>query len=250
MKKIKVIAGIVIVLIIGGIIFAPSLDDIIKKSIEYFGSKVTKTEVKLKKVDLSLKDGKLSLYDFYIKNPKGFSNNKMISFGNITVDIDVKSLTSDVIKIETILVSKPSVLFEMGKEKSNLATLLDTLSSSSDTSPEPEKNETKEAPAEGKKIIIKKLTVEKGSIGINIRSLGDKKLTVPLPSITMTNIGEDKKGASPSEIAKQIVQKITSVAQNAAISADAVKNALGNISDNIKNGASNVTNSIKGFFNK
>jgi hypothetical protein len=249
MKKTKYIFGALLLLFIGLFVFTPSINDIIKNSVEFFGSKVTKTKVSLKGVDLSIKKGKLELNGFSIMNPKGYSNNSMIELDKIIVDIDTSSITSDIFRIENILVSKPYVLFEMKNGKSNLNAMLDNMAPKKEVQAvkDDEKQSDKDA-ASNKKLVIKKLDIEKGKIAVSLSQKGDKKLTIPLPEIHMRDIGNKKDGASPQEVATKIIGNITNSAQKIASSSAVVAEQIGKTAEAIKDTANKQLNSIKGLF--
>lgn len=66
--------------------------------------------------------------------------------------------------------------------------------------------------------MIEKLTLTGGKVAV-IAPLLNEKLSIPLPTINLTDIGKDGKGATPEEIADQVMQAILGGAQKAVAAA-------------------------------
>lgn len=116
-KTVKIISGIigaivVVVAIIGVFVFA---GDVIKTAVEEIGPQLTKAEVKLEKVDLSLASGEAALTGLMIGNPSGFQTPHAFKLGNIGVKIDIASIGKDTIVIKEILIDAPDVIAEFKK---------------------------------------------------------------------------------------------------------------------------------------
>ncbi|MDG2270303.1 MAG: hypothetical protein P8M28_07820 [Alphaproteobacteria bacterium] len=67
-------------------------------------------------------------------------------------------------------------------------------------------------------IVIESLVLQNGKVAI-LAPLLNEKLPVPLPTIRIKDIGKDGKGATPEEIASQIMDAVLKGAQNAVASA-------------------------------
>ena len=107
MKKIIIIGGafivIVIVLIVVGL---SNLGPIIEKAVNTYGPQITKTEVNLKDVGISIFSAEATLKDFRLGNPKGFKSPHAVRVGKIYVDVDEGSLTGDTIIIDPAFVNE------------------------------------------------------------------------------------------------------------------------------------------------
>ena len=108
-KPVKIVTGIV------GAIFVIVAGDIIKTTVEELGPQLTKAEVKLAEVDLSLTSGEATLSGLKIGNPAGFQTPYAFQLGNISVKIDTATIGSDTIVIKEILINAPSVIAEFKK---------------------------------------------------------------------------------------------------------------------------------------
>lgn len=212
MKKLGIFLAVVIVAVGGGMLYLHSnLDGMVKDAIEKYGTAATQSDVRVSHVKLSLTSGEGSLSELNVANPKGFSGGKALTLAGITVKLDTNSLTgSGPIVIREITVDKPHVLYEATERgDSNLQALERNLAGSS---PAPASGSKKEPE---RKFIINDFIIRDGQIGID-HPLLPQSMNAPLPVIHLTNIGKDKGGATPSQIAKQVLTAISNNAVNVA----------------------------------
>ncbi len=202
----KIILGIALLLCItigGGIYYLlTNLDAIVKMAIEKYGSEAIKTQVRVDKVRIKLKEGSASISGLTIANPPGFSMPNAFSLGDISVGIDINSLTGDVIVIREIGIAAPEVFFEMNADKqANLDVLSKNLGTGAETPPASEK------PGKEPKLIIRKAELSGASLQALVVPLNNKEYQLKLPTITMTNLGGSK-GAPPATIARQMLDQL------------------------------------------
>ena len=216
MKKIIIGLFLLIVIAVGAVsyyVFA-NLDAIVEAAIEKFGSEATKTAVKVDKVKISLKDGSGAIYGVTVANPGGFSDPNVFSLGEISTKIDYESVSREIVIIDDITVLAPQVFFEMNKDKNtNLNELKKNLMSGQKQVSKPATKESAE-PAGGEpvKMIIRRIKFADGDINATVVPLNNKKYKLKLPALVLKNIGEPN-GASPEEIANQIIDKLTDQAK-------------------------------------
>jgi len=216
----KLILGLFILLIVAvGVVsyyVLTNLDEIVKQAIEKYGSQATQTAVRVDKVNINLKEGSGAIFGVSIANPGGFGEPNAFSLGEISTKIDYESVTREIIIIDDITILAPKVFFEMNKDKkTNLNELKNNITSSIPAG----KPAAKEQPGEtggGKepKLIIRHVKFAEGDIQATVVPLNNKTYQLKLPAIEMKDLG-GKDGATPSEIAKQILNKLTDEAKNA-----------------------------------
>ena len=212
MKKLLIALGIIIVVIaIALYLVIGNLDTIVKKAIEHFGSEVTQTAVRVKKVHIDLAAGSGGIYGLTIANPKGFSSKPAISLGEASIKFNLKALKKELIVIDRITVSKPEVNYEMdAKRQGNLNNLYTSVGKST---PSGGQQATGESSESGPKLIIRKMDFSGGAIGAHIVPLDNKSYTAKLPAIHMTNLGAPK-GATGGEIAKEVLSRLIKTARD------------------------------------
>ena len=141
MKMIKFLGLFLLTLIIlvVGLCWAVSanVDDMIKGKIQQKMTALTNAEVTLSNLETDLFSGRIVITDLVMANPKGYRTEHLIRLGEVQVMIDIRSLNSDAVIIESIQLNDVDVVLE---EKSigqiNIKTLIDTVESA-DLQPEP-----------------------------------------------------------------------------------------------------------------
>ncbi|WP_419905761.1 hypothetical protein [Kiloniella sp.] len=233
------------VLIVGGFIFVySSLDSIVKAAVESIASDMTQTEVTLNDVEISPTTGQGSLRGFTMSNPDGFNSNEAFQFEEISVKIDITSLTEDVIVINEIRINAPHITYEVGPKKSNI----DTINENAQAHGKSE--ETTATEEEGPKFIVEHLYLNDGEISVAAAPLGDKTIDLDLPNIHLTDIGKGDNGASPEVILQAAVGAVTQNITGALGSVDlkglakGVADGVTGVADGVVSGASTVTDTV------
>ena len=205
MKKMFLGAVLVLLLSLGFAVYylLSGLDGMVKTAIETSGSQATQTAVRVESVQIVLKDGSGAIRGVTVANPQGFSAGKGFSLGEITTQINLKSLSEKVTVIEHITVRGPEVFFELNEAgKNNLAELKRNLSTAASGSSASGQGNTAEP-----KLIIRKLLFIEGNIHASVVPL-DKEYELHLPTIELNNLG-GKNGATPTQIADQVLKVLT-----------------------------------------
>ncbi|MGY8990205.1 MAG: DUF748 domain-containing protein [Rhodospirillales bacterium] len=233
MKKAFIGVGVLVVVIgIGGYIFFSLLDSIIKTAVEKYGSEITQTKVTLNEVELSVTSGKGALRGFTLGNPKGFDTESAMKFGEVSITVDPTTVTSDVIVIKEVRITGPQVTYELGSGGSNFDAIQKNVESYTGGSGKPAaKEEKKDDGKKGPKLIIENLYITGGKVGVSASFLKGKTLDGTLPDIHLKDIGKEKKkepGATPAEVAKKIMDSISSGASKAvsALNIDGLTKSL------------------------
>ncbi len=220
-----VIGGIVILGVIAVIVIFSSIDSIIKAAVEEIGPKITQTEVKLDKVDLTVSSGRASLSGLKIGNPAGFTTPHAFSLANISVKIDISTIGEDTIVIQEILIDAPDVIAEFKKLDFNPLDPKGSIQKSMKTSnfiaiqnnvdafikkntfgggTSTASGNTGEQP----KLIIEKFRMN--DVKVRVVSHDGLKLDTTLPplSIALDDIGKKEGGLTPEQITAVLIPKI------------------------------------------
>jgi uncharacterized protein involved in outer membrane biogenesis len=216
MKKWILIGGgaVVVIIIIAVVVGLSNLGPIIKGAVNTYGPKMTKTDVRLGDVKISIFSAKAELKDFLLGNPRGFKSGEAMRVGSIEVDVDETSLTGDTIIIEKIAVIAPQITYEKIKGTDNFQTILNNVKKTAGADKPAKKTAAKEPAQEGggKKILIKDFIVSGGKVNLSMSMLGGKTVSADLPDIHLENVGEG--GKPPAEAFRDIFEalygKITS----------------------------------------
>lgn len=166
-----------------------------------------------------------------IGNPEGFNTRSAVQVDRVQADVSLRSLFSEEPEIELIRFVEPKVTLEQGLRASNLSTLIANArraqtggGGGSDPKGDPKEKET------GKRIIIRRLILDEGTLALSTPALMGQEASVRLPRIEMTDVGrKDKPGpAEAAAILEQVLREVLLESSKAAgeESADELKAAL------------------------
>jgi len=200
------VVAIVAVLGIGVFVLYSSLGDLIKAAVEKVGSEATQASVTLDSVDLDATSGKGALRGFKVGNPKGFETPAAFTLGSVSLHVDAGTVTSDPVVIKEIVIDKPEVTYELGGSGSNI----DAIQKNVDAYAKQFASSGSKSEGGGPKIVIENLYVRGGKVNVSASILQGKAMGASLPDIHLKDIGKDKGGASPADVAKQVIDSMTS----------------------------------------
>jgi hypothetical protein len=251
MKRGLLIGGALVVVVIVGIVafLVLNINPIVKEGVQTFGSDITKVSVKLNEVDISPWSGKGKLAGLTVGNPQGFKTDSAFSLGLVSVNLDAWSVTGDTVVIHEVVIAGPQVTYELGPGGSNIQVIqknVEDFIGTGDKSGGASGKPSGEAKSEGggKKIIIENLIIRDGNVSVSAALLQGKKLSVPLPSIHLKDIGKDEGGASPGQVAQEIMDSVTEGATKAVASLN-VDGLIKDASGMVKDAAKGATDAMK-----
>jgi len=242
MKRLGIIVGagvaLLLVAVVGVVVFVfGNLDSLVKDVIEEQGTRVAGVPVSVSGVKVEVLDGRAGINGLVVGNPSGFKSDSAISLGGISVALDTASVSQPVIVIKEITVDEPAVTYELMPGGNNIGIIAGNVkknsgggSSSSGAASSGESGGT------DKKLIIETLKIRGGKVTVAASLLDQgKALEARLPDITLRNIGKDSGGATPGEVAAEVMAALTDAASRAAASIgvgktlEALKQNIGNI---------------------
>jgi hypothetical protein len=228
------------VVVVAGIVFLSSIDGIVKQAVEEFGPRITKAEVKLETVEISMTSGSGRLAGLKVGNPQGFKTESAFRLGEIAVKLNLDATTGKMIVIKDILISAPQVTYELGASGSNLDALLKNVAAfTGGAKGAPAK--TGGAKEDGPKLVIDNLRVMGGKVNVSATFLGGKSMSAGLPDLHLKDIGKEKKGATPGEVAQELITAIKDGAAKAVAPL-----GLDKMGDKLKEGLGAASKSLGG----
>ncbi|MGH8711351.1 MAG: hypothetical protein ACREVA_08555 [Burkholderiales bacterium] len=242
MKKLLLGIAVVVLLVIAGGAWwlYSSLDSVVASAIHKYGPQITGVSVKLSSVKIVPADGTASLRGLVVGNPKDFKTEHALSLGEISMKLDIGSLTKDVVLIKEISIIKPDVTYEYVSRGSNL----DAIKHNVDRYAAENlggKNESKDK-GSGKKFIIENLYVKDGKANVSADILKGKTMSVPLSDLHLRDIGKKSNGATAGDVTKEVLSAITQSVTKATSSLN-----LGGSVESVKKGAESASGKIKGL---
>lgn len=255
MKKILIRAVIVIavLLIIAVVGVTLSLDGAIKKGVETLGPKLTKVDVKLDSVSLSILGGSGAVKGLVVGNPEGYKTPQAINVGHASLAVSPGSLLSDKVVVKSVRIDAAEVTFEGGLSDNNLNKILDNINAASGG------GETKDGAAApkddkpGKKLQVDDFLITGAKVNVSLTGMGGKSVAAPLPDIHLTNLGQGPEGITPAELTRKVLNEVIPAAIKVAAS-DAVKDLTKGVTDAAGKAASDAvdkaTKSVTDLFKK
>jgi len=232
----KLLGGLVGLVVLAGIAFyllVANIDGIVKNVVETVGTEVTGTNVRLASVKIDLQTGKGTLRGLTIANPEGFAKGNAFSLSEITLALNIKTLSSSPVEINQIIVDGATVNYLGQGKNSNLQTILDNLKSGDSGS-----SGGDSAGGDETKIIIDEFRFTNANMTLSMEGVPDLSKNVVIKDVISKDIGRAKGGVTPAEAATEVMQPIVE---------QAVRQGINALSDG---GLDKAMDKVKGLFGK
>lgn len=257
MKKLLIrgLIVVVILIVVGILAVGLFLDGAIKKGVETVGPKIVKVDIKLDDVSLSILSGSGSVKGLVVGNPEGYKTPQAIVVGHARLALSPGSLLSDKIVVKSVKVDAAEVTFEGGLGGNNLSKILDNVNAATGGGQSAEPTASKdEKPA--KKLQVDEFLITGAKVNVSLTGMGGKSVTVPLPDIQLTNLGQGEDGITSAELTKIVLKEVVDAAVKVATS-DAVKDMTKGLTDAVgetgkaaTDAAGKATKSVTDLFKK
>lgn len=242
MRKMWWIGGVVLLVVVGGGWWLySSLDRIVASAIRSYGSEITQVAVTLDSARIQPTEGKAALYGLALGNPEGFATPRALSVGEISMTLDVSTLTQDVVRIQELTIAQPEITYELASGGSNLEVLQRQVEAYGAAHAGAGSAADSQQPK--KKVVIDHLYIKGATAQVSAAVLQGKAVSVPVPDVHLTDIGKKSGGATMGEAARQVVGALAQAVKRSAASLK-----LGGVVDSVKDGAAALGESVKGLF--
>jgi uncharacterized protein involved in outer membrane biogenesis len=240
MKKLLIsIAALGVVTIAGSLWWLHnSLDAQVASAIRRYGPEITGVSISLSKTTINPLDGRAALYGLVVGNPDGFKTNQALSLDEISLTLDIRSLTTDVIRIKELTLLKPAITYEYAAGGSNL----DVLRRNIERAIGHNKQKAQRSES-GKKLIIEHLYVKSASAHVSAELLNGEAVSLPIPDVHLQDIGKKSDGVTAGEVTNQILVSIVQQV-SAAMTAAGIHTAT----NTIQIAVDSATQVLKGLF--
>lgn len=254
MKKVKkilmfAVIGILALIIIAAVVVGLFLGNIVKAGINNVGPKLTQTTLTVDAVDISMLTGSAKVKNLVLGNPEGYKDKapNAITVGVAAVSISPPSVLADKIVVKSVKVEAPEITF-IGNPfgQNNLKKIQDNVNAAAagfQGAPSTNKTAQAAAPAKpGKKLEVDEFIITGAKIHFGTGA------TLPLPDISLKDLGTGPDGITPAELTKDVLSEIVSGTVKAVASS---AGNLGKGAENIgKEGVNKITSGIGGLFKK
>src|SRR5688500_18947387 len=122
-----VVLVILLLLIVGGIVLYVNLNSIVRSTVEKQSTASMNVPTKLESASASLLGGNVSLSNFQVGQPQGFTSPQMMSLGGVDVDVKLNELRQDPLRVKQITIRDPKRVIEMKGTDFNIKKFVDQL---------------------------------------------------------------------------------------------------------------------------
>jgi hypothetical protein len=220
MKKVIkwAVVAVLLLLVVGLGITYWKLNSIVEYAVETQGSKQMNLATELDGASVSLFGGEVGLDDLTIANPPGFTAQHLFTLDGLDVDVPIRELRGNPKRISTITLDKPKLVIERGADGSfNFKKAIEQMPKG------PAPTEPQQPAGDEMKLIIDELTIKEASVvirpGLSIPGVA-QEYTVPIPTVTMKNIGNAdnaQNGAAMRDVAQQVITVMAANASNSGM---------------------------------
>jgi hypothetical protein len=246
MKKLVIRVGIgaVVLLMLAALAVHLFLDSAIKRGVETLGPQMTKVDVRLANISVSLLSGSGSIRGLQVGNPEGFKSPHAIQVGSASLAVKPGSLFGDKVVIRSIQLDAPEITFEGSLSGNNLSRIQANVEEYTRAA---EPADAKEEKAAARKLQVDDFLITNAKVNVSVTELGGMTLPVTIPRIHLTDLGTGPEGITPGELTKRVLgavtEQATEVARGAvteAIKTGAIKDAGKAASDALENAGRGV----------
>lgn len=209
------------------------------------GPRITQTDFYLGGLSLNPYSGRLAVSDLRIGNPAGYAEPTALNLDSLVVVLDGASLAGDCLHVREVTLKDCFVSYLYGGENGidNLTQLKMNVSGGEDK-PESETTEPVAAEPEAKdfKVIVDRLSVS----GVRVKF---QMLTIPVPPITLTDLGKKSNGLTLAELTAQVWEAIlksaTKAGDGAAALGGIINTAAGQLGTALQEAGNTTGDSLK-----
>lgn len=205
-KKLLLTLLLLIIVIAAGVYFYYGA--ILTRGIENVGSRVLGTQVKVASASLLPLSGTANINGLTIANPEGWVEEHVFRLGDLDVELDIDSIFSDVIIINSIVIRQPRITYETKITNDNIRDLMANISGSGSS------ENTNEAGASAKQIVIRDFQLLEPTVHV-VSAIDIAPLV--LPDLHLRNIGEQSNAVTIADASRQILSAISRSVLNSSV---------------------------------
>ncbi|SDR74383.1 hypothetical protein [Opitutus sp. GAS368] len=227
------------------VVLAFFLGSIVKAGVNNFGPQLTQTKVELAGASISPLTGSGTLSGLAVDNPKGWTEGRAFYLGTVHVAVQPWSIFGDHVVIDEITIDQPEFTYETKFVTSNIKDLLkniDQFTGGGGKAPATKSGQPI-------KFVVKKFRVTNGKATLGV---GAAALPVPLPPISVDDLGVAEGGITADQLASALMKHVlTSIVSGTANALSKVGGTAGAASlEKTKEAAQKAGQALQDLFKK
>lgn len=219
MKKLLIaVVVLVLILVIAVVVVASQAGSLIQKGVETYGPDITGTSVTLSDVDISLLSGHASINNLVVGNPKGFKTDYAFKVGEVSIELDLSSLTSEQVRIKKILIDGAELTYEQINKRSNIDALKRNVEKNTGGSDASGGSDSGASGGSDVQVVIDDLYINGTQVKVHADVLGkQEQQSVTIADIHLQDLGKNGSDGSIAAVVDEVVRLVTKAATEAAI---------------------------------
>lgn len=188
--------GLFLFLLAGFGLLTLRVDSIVRSGIEHSGREMTGTPVTVSDVSISLFSGQGSISGLRVANPETYSREYAVEAEEISIEIDIYSLVSDVLIVRELRVVSPKIYVEQKLPENNLRDIMnhmENVDSGSEADPQ---------------MVIEKFLLQNGEVELFTEVGGERAITFEISTIEAEDLGRGGGRQAILEIAERVADEI------------------------------------------
>lgn len=203
------LAGLGVLAGAGAIALSMAFGPAVKAAVETLGPRVAGVSMSLRSFTVSPFTGGVRLRGLVVGNPPGYRTASAMELGDVRVRVNLRSLLSDTVVVEHVIVRKAAATYEFGPGGSNVAVIQKNAAAFAGDG-------ASSGGGKSKRLVIKDFRFEGGRARLSAPFLAGKSVEVAVPDIRLTDIGGDK-GVSPARAAAEMIRAVSSAVVGAGV---------------------------------
>ncbi len=226
MKKflVRTLIVLIVLVLLAALATHLFLDTAIKRGVETVGPKITKTDIRLNSVHISLLSGSGKIKGFVLANPQGFKTPSAMNVGTANLAVEPRSLFDGKVIVRDITVDGPEITFETDLTAVNLKKILSNIEETTGGGKPASTDTNQPAPARqseaegGKRLEVDNFVIKNAKlfVSVNAPMVGQQSANVTIPEIHLTNMGTNAEGITVAELSKEVLAAIVAKAEESA----------------------------------
>lgn len=197
-----IIFGILSLLALSYLIAILFFGNLVRTGINRIGPTVFLAPVNVEESTLAPMSGLGTLTDLRIGNPEGWSKADALRISRVQLQVKPFSLLDDPVEVRELEIEQVDIHYETKIVASNLSDLLKNAEKSLGLNGP----ETKTPDGKPIRLIVKKFVLRGGTVTI---SAGGQKRVIPMPEISLVDLGVKERGLTPPQLGFAIMRSIT-----------------------------------------
>lgn len=191
-------------------------------------------------------NGSGSIRGLRVENPEGFDSQYAFELAEVSVQINIGSVFSDIVEVDSVVIREPEITYERRLTSDNIGALMDNLPSGGGGG-----GAAEDAEGSSSQLIIREFLMESPQLNLIAASI---EAPIPLPDISLSNIGEESDSASVAAAMRQILGAISTSILNSDppifdMLRENVENTLQEGVEEVEDAVEDISNRVRSIFN-